>query len=131
MKLSVKFLTVIFLLVLIPLILSDDAICARKHSASSQSITVKKDRNFVIDLKSNPTTGYSWALLKNIDKRFVRIMGSKYIPYKTGFTGSGGKEIWTFKALSKGKTSLVFGYKRSWEKDIPPIETKKFIIDIK
>jgi len=42
--------------------------------------------------------------------------------------GSGGTDIWIFKSLKEGSTTLRFEYSRSWEKD--EVETKEFVITV-
>ena len=95
-------------------------------------IEAKAGERFVIKLESNITTGYSWHLAKS-DSDIIELVSNEYKPYQnTGnIVGSGGIEEWTFKAISKGKTSITLEYVRPWEKDIPPVKQQTYSITIK
>lgn len=88
------------------------------------------NKNFTIKLNSNPTTGYQWQLIKPLDAKSLKLVSSNFIPPKTTRVGAGGVEVWTFKALRNGKTSLTFGYLRSWEKGIAPMNIASFEVEI-
>jgi len=97
---------------------------------SDNTIKTIVGREFVITLDANATTGYEWQLANPIDSNLINLMRSEYIPYKTGLVGSGGKSIWTFKAIQAGKAQISFKYIRPWEKDTPPVKEAKYIVDI-
>lgn len=100
--------------------------------AKVQTLNVNSGKSFNIELKSNPTTGYQWQI-KKIDKNFLELESSTFIPSlnkNTNIVGSGGIEIWSFKALKTGQTSVSFVYSRSWEHK-KPIQKNTFIINIK
>ena len=87
-------------------------------------------QEFVITLDANATTGYEWQLANTVDDSLINLMRSEYAPDKTGLVGSGGKSIWTFKAVRAGKTQISFKYIRPWEKNTPPARKTAYIIDI-
>ena len=93
---------------------------------------VNKNETFEISLKSNPTTGYSWKWIKNQSINLVDSVSSTYVPIKVkeGIVGSGGNEIWKFKAKSSGIDTLKFEYQRSWEPN-STVEIKKITVQIK
>src|SRR5262245_2505749 len=64
----------------------------------------KQGEQFTVTLDANPTTGYSWQLDKTYDDTVVKLVGSEYKRGASGMVGSGGKQIWTFKAVGAGKT---------------------------
>lgn len=96
---------------------------------SSENITVRLRKTFKIELNSNPTTGYQWQLAMPLETNSVSLVSSKYIPSKTNLTGSGGKEIWKFKAVKKGKTEISFQYVRPWE-HVKPAAVSVYVINI-
>lgn len=96
---------------------------------SDENITVRQGKTFKIELSSNPTTGYQWQLAKPLQANSVSLISSKYIPSKTNLTGSGGKEIWEFKAVKKGKTEISFQYVRPWE-HVKPYKVSVYVINI-
>ena len=85
-------------------------------------------QKFTITLKSNATTGYQWQLAKPIDGKMLKFLGSKYYPERTGLVGSGGVERWVFRSLKCGQTKLHFKYVRPWEKKVPPVDTREYLI---
>ncbi len=84
-------------------------------------ITISADKNnkeFIVSLPANPTTGFQWTLV-NYDKKILHTVNNHYTPQKTKLMGSGGEMAYTF-ALNKGKsypetTKMTFRYARSWE----------------
>ncbi len=91
---------------------------------------------FSIELKANPTTGFQWQLLKPLDGQLLEAAGNRYqtTPQPAGkppMVGVGGMEVWTFKALRAGETSIEFKYVRPWEKDTAPGQTAVFRVVIK
>jgi len=89
-------------------------------------IEVKVGQEFNITLNSNPTTGYQWQLAKRLNETILQLVGSVYKPSGSGLIGSGGTEIWTFKAVSSGTAGISLKYVRPWETDVPPIEAQSF-----
>lgn len=109
---------------------------ARAGDEAAKPIETTVGAEFAIELKSNPTTGYQWQVQK-LDEAMVKAIGSSYHsdpqPKKNGepMVGVGGKEIWKFKALKAGETTIEMKYVRPWEKDTPPVQTATFRVVIK
>jgi inhibitor of cysteine peptidase len=98
-----------------------------------RTIEISKGSTFAITLQSNPTTGYAWSVAA-VDNAVLQQKGDKV--YKQGNTnanivGAGGTETFTFKALATGQTTLQLIYSRSWETDVPPIQTFEVTIVVK
>jgi predicted secreted protein len=81
-------------------------------------------------LESNPSTGYSWHIVRN-DGKLFELMGKPTYeaPEKKSFAGGIEYKIFRFKALTHGKNILELHYKRIWEKEEKPLKT--FLITIK
>ncbi|HSW70423.1 MAG TPA: protease inhibitor I42 family protein [Gammaproteobacteria bacterium] len=78
---------------------------------------------FIIKLKSNPTTGYSW-FLKKYASRYLQALAHRFQGPDTKMLGAPGYELWTFKMKPAAfvvplRTSLSFAYLRPWEKNEP------------
>ena len=101
-------------------------------ASASGGIETKVGANFVIRLESNPTTGYSWRTAE-FASGIVELVSNEYKPQNNSgnIVGSGGTEIWTFKAVGKGKINITFEYVRPWEKDVPPIKKETYLITVK
>ena len=100
--------------------------------AKDESIELSKGRTITIELKANPTTGYKWQVLEKSNEGVLMQEGEgEYIPSDTNIPrrrGSGGVQIYRFKALKQGEATLVFEYKRPWEEKEP---ARKYTVQIK
>lgn len=79
----------------------------------------KKDRTFTINLKSNPTTGYSWVLVGDYNSNMIEPISHTFNPPDTKLVGAPGYETFTFKVDRDGfnapqKFQLHFQYVRPW-----------------
>jgi inhibitor of cysteine peptidase len=84
-------------------------------------VTFEVGQTLVLTLASNPTTGYEWEVAE-IDEAILK---ESYHEYKADWPvliGSGGKDIWHFRAEAEGRTTLTLNYRRSWE-EAEPIQT--------
>ncbi len=97
-------------------------------------ITVQSRGDFAFKIKSNPTTGYSWALQKPVDETLLKFKGIKIAEQEPQaehpLLGAPTYEIFVFEALQPGSTVVHLQYRRPWEKDAPPIQTHKIYITI-
>ena len=91
-------------------------------------IAVSPGREFTITLQSNRTTGFSWQLASPLDEAVLKFVLSDYKAPQSKLQGAGGKEIWTFRAVGRGQTTISLKYVRPWEKDVPPARTAIFKI---
>jgi inhibitor of cysteine peptidase len=76
----------------------------------TQLITVKADDIFNLVLPSNPSTGYRWEILSELDETIVEFVEQNYFAEEPVMPGSGGMDVWTFRAVSAGETTIVLGY---------------------
>jgi inhibitor of cysteine peptidase len=95
------------------------------------SINLKVGETQRIELRSNPTTGYSWYPTKKIEKNpIITLVKSGYEADNTGLVGSGGIQFWEIRGKKAGSYTLTLQYKRPWEKKVKPVEVKKFVIEV-
>jgi inhibitor of cysteine peptidase len=101
-----------------------------ENDADSQ-VELEQGQILVVTLESNPSTGYSWEVVE-IQESILEQMGeAEFKPSETGeppLVGAGGWEIFRFKAISAGQTSLKLVYHRPWEEGVEP--TKTFSIQV-
>jgi len=85
----------------------------------SQELEVPVDGSLTVTLCSNPTTGFQWSesaqigdqtVIEQIDHEFVGPESEPPPP-----PGTPGQEVWTFKALEKGTSTISMEYSRPWE----------------
>ena len=78
------------------------------------STTSFKSEKTNLELKGNPTTGYTWIYTIG-DNTIISVEEDiKYLGAK-GVMGAPSKFTYTIKSLKAGNTSLKFEYKRPWE----------------
>jgi inhibitor of cysteine peptidase len=113
----------VFCLIFILLIVFAAAACGntateaeKMYGRSDRNITVSVKDTFLIQLETNPTTGYDWTASVS-DETVVSPAGKEYLaePVDTAIVGSGGVDVFTFKALEKGSAVITFVYERSFE----------------
>jgi len=96
--------------------------------AEERVIEATVDDYFAVSLESNPTTGYKWEA--DFDADYLELQGEEYTTHiKEQIVGAGGTEIFTFKALKRGETEIVFSYKRPWEGGEEKKQIHKVIIE--
>ena len=79
---------------------------------------VSVDGSLTVTLCSNPTTGFQWesaqitdqTVLEQVDHKFVSPESEPPPP-----PGTPGQEVWTFKALKEGESTISIAYSRPWE----------------
>jgi inhibitor of cysteine peptidase len=95
-------------------------------------ITVKVGQEFTITLHSNATTGYQWSLVGTLDATRVALVGtgSRYVRTEGDAPGSGGVEIWTFKAVGAGQATITLLYSRPNDPNVPAGSQETFTVDV-
>lgn len=106
----------------------------RKNTDVTNLVLTHQTPTGNIQLQSNPTTGYSWAV-QPYDQKLLIVTNA----YKVGepkLIGSGGIETWTIQATplafknAPQEITLTFLYRRSWEKGVPPVQTKVVTVKV-
>ena len=95
----------------------------------TQLITVPPGETFDIVLPSNSSTGYRWDILPELDVNLLELVGQNYIAEQPVIPGSGGVEVWTFRAISPGDTTIALGYFPP-SNETEPDETVTFSIHV-
>ncbi|HML98274.1 MAG TPA: protease inhibitor I42 family protein [Tepidiformaceae bacterium] len=92
---------------------------------NGKTVTIAKDGTLIVALVSNPSTGFSWAVIA-AEPANLELQGEpKYLPAgsTTPVAGAAGTEVFTFKAVKTGTSKLSMGYARSWEQGAQPEQT--------
>jgi inhibitor of cysteine peptidase len=76
----------------------------------TQLVTVKAGETFELVLPSNPSTGYRWDILPELDENIVQFVEQNYLAEQPVIPGSGGVDVWAFRAVNAGDTTVTLGY---------------------
>jgi inhibitor of cysteine peptidase len=79
-------------------------------SDPTQLITVKAGETFELVLPSNSSTGYRWNIIPELDENIVQFVEQGFMAKQPVIPGSGGLDVWTFRAVNAGDTTIVLGY---------------------
>ena len=94
--------------------------CTSQKSFKSDSVT--------IELKGNPSTGYTWEAVLSSENVVIVSKEVKYLGSE-GMVGAPSVFYFTVSSLATGKTVLTLEYKRPWEEKAP-LETKVYNINV-
>lgn len=104
-----------------------------EKDANGTTVTLDVDQVLAIKLESNPTTGYAWHVME-LDESILQAEGGPEMIEPTQATpmlGAGGWEVLRYQAKASGETTIKLGYSRSFEPDVPPIETFKLTVKVR
>jgi predicted secreted protein len=98
----------LLLVVAAPLLL---AACGAAETASPEGlIETGVGREFKVILEANPSAGYHWETLGELDGSIVELVSRGYRADEPVMPGSGGSDVWVFKAVGAGETTITLGY---------------------
>lgn len=95
----------------------------------AQPIEVQAGDVFHIVVDSNPSTGYHWDIVGELNG--VEFVSTEYTADEPVMPGSGGVDVWTFKAVSAGQTEITLGSYPPDPNVTEPAQTVTFNIVIK
>ena len=94
----------------------DDFMKLHPECAISKEVEVAVGDSLTVTLCSNPTTGFQWESAQISDQTILQQTDHKYEPPEDeNIVGGAGEEVWTFKALKKGTSTISMEYSRPWE----------------
>lgn len=102
-------------------------------SDPQQPITVDAGKEFTIVLESNPTTGYHWEIVGELDAGTLEFVKNDYTSTSSdpNLVGGGGLDVWTFKAVSAGEAQVTLGYYPPSNDPVDPQQTTTFTVTVK
>jgi inhibitor of cysteine peptidase len=86
---------------------------------------------FKIVINSNPSTGYHWELGDDLDEAIVEFVSKDYQADKPELPGSGGQDVWVFKALKAGEVQITLLYYPPSNGPIDPQQEVTFTVTVK
>ncbi|HET7144251.1 MAG TPA: protease inhibitor I42 family protein [Anaerolineales bacterium] len=75
----------------------------------SAPIEAQAGEAFHIVIDANPSTGYHWELIGELDGNVVEFVSRDYTADEPVMPGSGGVDVWIFKAVSAGEVQITLG----------------------
>lgn len=99
-----------------------------------RDVTVTAGDIFSITLCSNGSTGFQWGEETQIsDMQVIQQTGYKTIATKNtgGMVGVPGTEVWDFKALKAGTSTIYIEYDRPWQGGEKGVQTFKLNVTVK
>ncbi len=90
-----------------------------KQQHTSKEVQVTVDSSLTLSMYSNPTEGRQWSEAQISDQTVLREVDHKYEPppkpIGDPIPGAPGQEVWSFKALKKGTSTISMVYTHPWE----------------
>jgi inhibitor of cysteine peptidase len=85
-------------------------------SDDGSEVEIAVGGTLTVTLESNATTGFQWELVSISDQSVLEKQSNTYnAPEDSGLVGAPGEEVWVFKALKKGTSTISMAYSRPWE----------------
>jgi inhibitor of cysteine peptidase len=94
-------------------------------------IIIQKGNMMIVELLTNPGTGYSWQIIKNDPDKLKPLGDSVLKPLETEAPGADENQVFRFLAKNSGATVLELHYLRPWERNIPPLKTYQINVQIR
>jgi len=89
---------------------------------AGSTVTLRVGDSLEIALEGNPTTGYTWEIAPGAGALMEQWGEREFKPYSSAL-GSGGMFTLRFKAIQQGEAQLKLIYHRTFEPDVPPLQT--------
>lgn len=117
----IRIMCVISLCILSSVVRADEKDAPVYDQSKTTVMVTSAQPVFIIKLKSNPTTGYTWQL-HDYDKTLITPVRHRYVAPDTKLMGAPGFDLWTFKVKPEAfvvphRTSLRLVYVRPWEEN--------------
>jgi len=106
--------------------------CTPTQTNPDQIIETSPGKTFQIIIDSNPTTGYHWEIVGELDKNVVEFVSKEYQSTSApGMVGGGGLDTWTFKAIAVGEATITLGSYPPSNTTTDPAQTQVFNVSVK
>jgi predicted secreted protein len=104
-------------------------------SYSGQEVEITLNDCLTVTLDSNPSTGFQWSQQAEIsDPAVLAQTDYRYVPPPESnppIAGAPGKDIWTFKALNQGTSTISMEYRQPWEPSGQPAQIFDLTVVVK
>ena len=88
----------------------------------------------VVRVQGNASTGYAWERIDDglgilVQERGVPVRGTA--PERPERIGGATAQVWRFRALKPGETTLRLDYRQPWVKDVPPAREVAWVVRVR
>lgn len=95
-------------------------------------VPVKADKPLTIRLESNPSTGYAWRVLRQVNVTVAQPIKTKRAPSTpAGLVGAPEMASIQVTPLRRGNASLVLAYGPAYDRSAKPEQTLRFRFSVK
>lgn len=104
----------------------------RKESEQIRFVVMAEEgKEFTVRLDSNRSTGFRWRPVGSLDEHIVKLEKSEYVPFEASAAQSGGEEVWTFLAVSRGDAEITMEYAPPYEKSQTSVKTATIKVSVR
>ena len=94
------------------------------------TVQIEKGKEYKIELPATPSTGYNWSIGSPYDTTILVFKNKIFIPGKdTTLPGKPGTDVFTFKAIDKGNTTVRMVLKKDYARKVVRAEDYEFVIN--
>lgn len=100
------------------------SVTLQQNQQSKCPLTLYSGQQLILQMPSNPTTGFRW-ILRDAAPGALQSLGPEVYsnPEDAGLVGSAGQSTWRFQARQAGAGRLLLTYQRPWETGVAPAHT--------
>jgi inhibitor of cysteine peptidase len=98
---------------------------------NGKDVDLTSGGTLIVKLKSNPSTGYSWAVAGDPSPLKLERTSYRKNTSSSKVVGAPGVQVFQFDASSAGMATLQLIYRRSWEYNVQPAKTFKVKFEIR
>ena len=92
---------------------------------ADSTVNIRVGNTLEIALEGNPTTGYTWEIAPD-SEALLSQQGEAEFKSASSALGSGGIITLRFKAMQPGNMKLKLIYHRTFEPNVPPLQSYEF-----
>jgi len=98
---------------------------------AGKDVDLTSGGTLIVKLKSNPSTGYSWAVAGDPSPLKLEKTSYRKNTASSKVAGAPGVQVFQFDASSAGMATLRLIYCRSWEYNVPPARTFNVRVNVR
>jgi predicted secreted protein len=103
----------------------------KEMALPKDSMEVKNNSEFKIEIRAALSTGNRWMLEDSLDKNYLALVSSTIVTDSTEMAAKPDLQTFVFKTLKEGSSTISFVYKRPWRKNADAnAERRKYFIRI-